>query len=157
VKQSLPTSHDFSDQSQIQSRESRLNLENAFLIRRDGTKLPIDDSVAPIRDDAGIVAGVVIAFRDNTERHRLEQQLRELNADLERRVQVRTAELEAANQELEAFSHSIAHDLRAPLRAINAFSTRLTQHHSCQLDDEGQRLLGVVTSRTQQMSSMIDD
>jgi len=134
-----------------------LNLEDAFLIRRDGTRLPIDDSVAPIRDDAGIVAGVVIAFRDNTERHRLEQQLRDLNSELERRVKVRTTELEAANQELEAFSHSIAHDLRAPLRAINAFSTRLAQDHSCQLDDEGRRLLGVVTSRTQQMSSMIDD
>jgi PAS domain S-box-containing protein len=132
-------------------------LDNARLVRRDGSHLPISDSLAPIRDSGGAIAGVVLVFGDSSERRRLEQQLRDLNVALEERVRARTTQLQVANAELEAFANSIAHDLRAPLRAINAFSERLAGEHAEQLDEEGLRLLKVVTSRTRQMGSMIDD
>lgn len=134
-----------------------VNLDEADLTRRDGSVLPIDDSVAPIRDDGGRMTGLVIVFRDASMRKRQEQQLRELHGELEDKVQRRIAQLEAANQDLSSFAHSVAHDLRAPLRAINEFTTRLVEEHGASLPSEGQRLLSVVTGRASQMATMIDD
>jgi len=134
-----------------------VNLDEADLTRRDGSVLPIDDSVAPIRDDGGRMTGLVIVFRDASMRKRQEQQLRELHSELEGKVQRRIAQLEEANQDLSSFAHSVAHDLRAPLRAINQFTTRLVDEHGASLPSEGQRLLSVVTDRASQMATMIDD
>jgi two-component system cell cycle sensor histidine kinase/response regulator CckA len=134
-----------------------INLDEATLRTRDGAALPIDDSVAPIRDDAGRTTGLVIVFRDASARKRHEQQIQRLNAELEDKVRIRTAQLEAVNQDLAAFAHSIAHDLRAPLRAINAYATRVAEEHAEALPSEGQRLLHLVTSRATQMATMIDD
>lgn len=133
-----------------------VDLEGCLLETRDGC-IPIDKTLAPIQDAAGNVSGIVIVFRDATQRKRYEAQLRELNAQLEEKVRRRTAQLEAANAELASFSYSIAHDLRAPLRAINGFAQRVLHDHSHSLDGEGRRLLQVVTSRAAQMSKMIDD
>jgi len=80
-----------------------------------------------------------------------------LVATLERRVAARTAALEAANEELEAFSYSVSHDLRAPLRAIDGFSQVLLTEHAGQLDEEGQHYLHRVRSATQRMAGLIDD
>jgi hypothetical protein len=77
--------------------------------------------------------------------------------ELERHVRERTAELEAANRELEAFSYSVSHDLRAPLRAISAFSHLLVEEHSAQMSEEGQRLLNRVTANTERMEQLIED
>jgi PAS domain S-box-containing protein len=134
-----------------------IQLDDRMLLRADGTSLSIDDSVSPIRDEAGRINGVVIVFRDATPRKEHERKLAELNAELERQVQRRTAQLEAANAELATFSYSIAHDLRAPLRAIIGFASRVVVDHSNTLDVEGRRLLEVVTSRAGQMARMIDD
>ncbi|HEX2493708.1 MAG TPA: response regulator, partial [Steroidobacter sp.] len=134
-----------------------ISLDECELESADGVRLPIDDTLAPIRDTSGRINGVVIVFRDASERKRHEAQLRQLNEDLEDRVQRRTAQLQAANHELASFAYSIAHDLRAPLRAINGFATRVVQEHAGELDAEGRRLLEVVTSRAAQMSRMIDD
>lgn len=134
-----------------------IHLGECSVVTRDGRTLPIDDTIAPIRDESGVFSGVVIVLRDATERVRYEQQLRQLNTDLEGMVRRRTAQLEAANVELAAFSYSIAHDLRAPLRAILAFSSRLSDQHAANLDVEGHRLLNIVTSRASQMAQMIND
>jgi len=77
--------------------------------------------------------------------------------ELEQRVRERTAQLEAANRELEAFSYSVSHDLRAPLRAIDGFSRIVQEDYAGKLDDEGGRLLGVIRDNSQKMAQLIDD
>jgi PAS domain S-box-containing protein len=84
-------------------------------------------------------------------------EVRRLTAELEERVRRRTAELEAANRELEGFSYSVSHDLRAPLRSIQGFSNILMTEHEGGLDDEGRRLLGIVKAAAERMGELIDD
>jgi light-regulated signal transduction histidine kinase (bacteriophytochrome) len=88
---------------------------------------------------------------------RLYEKEREYAALLEQRVAERTAELEDANRELEAFSYSVSHDLRAPLRAVDGFSRILMEDHAAGLDGDARRYLDLVRSSTQQMGHLIDD
>lgn len=83
--------------------------------------------------------------------------LEKLNTELERRVAERTAQLEAANRDLEGFTYSVSHDLRTPLRAIDGFARTLLEDHAEALDDEGRRLLGVVCERARWMGVLIDE
>lgn len=90
-------------------------------------------------------------------RKQAEADIRQLNANLERRVSERTTELQAANHELEAFSYSVSHDLRAPLRAIDGFSQAMLEDYADKLDDQGKDYLKRVRSATQRMGNLIDD
>jgi signal transduction histidine kinase len=88
---------------------------------------------------------------------RLFDQVRRHAEELEQRVRERTAQLEAANKELEAFSYSVSHDLRAPLRAVDGFSRIVQEDYAGKLDDEGRRLLGVIRDNSRKMGQLIDD
>jgi len=103
------------------------------------------------------------AVMDVTERKRAQEALQKLLAELELRVEKRTRELseanqslQAANKELESFSYSVSHDLRAPLRAIDGFSMMVLKEYADKLDDEGRRKLSVIRSNTRQMGNLID-
>jgi PAS domain S-box-containing protein len=108
-------------------------------------------------DEAGRVQGVFAAARDVTERNRAEEALRRAHDELEIRVRERTAQLEALNRELEGFSYSVAHDLRAPLRAIDGFAQMLVEDYDRTLGTEGKRLLDVIRGNTRKMATLIDD
>jgi len=95
--------------------------------------------------------------REMAERQHADEELRKLNDELERRVADRTTQLEAANKELEGFSYSVSHDLRAPLRAVVGFSQMLLEDHAGQLDEEAQRKLKVIQSEAQRMGVLIDE
>lgn len=103
------------------------------------------------------LAFAVAIERAEQQRHHAEQELRLLNADLEQRVRERTAELEERNRELETFTYSVSHDLKAPLRGIDGYGRLLQEDYADRLDDEGRRFLATIRRATQQMSQLIED
>jgi len=95
--------------------------------------------------------------KDISARYQAEEEFNKLNMNLEERVIERTSQLEIANSELQAFAYSVSHDLRAPLRAIDGFSKFVLEDYGSKLDEEGQRLLGLIRSNTQKMDRLITD
>lgn len=126
------------------------------LKRHDGIYRWIVDNGTPLLGFGGEFTGYIGSCLDVTERRQLEQDTRHLNEVLEQRVKERTVELEVANKELEAFSYSVSHDLRAPIRHIGGFVELLTEHLEPVLDQPSRRQLGVITDAAQRMGQLID-
>ena len=101
--------------------------------------------------------GLSVYFKDVTERRKAEEEIKNLNAELEEKVARRTEELRKANSEMEAFTYSVSHDLRAPLRGIIGFTTILEEDYTSQLDDEAKRITSVIRNNTMKMGHLIDD
>ena len=125
--------------------------------RKDGQRIVIASQWALHRDAQDKPKAVVVVNNDVTDRKQAEEEIRRLNEELEQRVADRTAQFEAANKELEAFSYSVSHDLRAPLRHIDGFSQALLEDYTDKLDDEGKNYLREVRGATKEMAQLIED
>ena len=133
-----------------------VHVDDEVFWRADATSFPVEYWSYPIRRD-GECIGCVVAFLDITERRRAEREVRELNANLERRVTERTAELRAANEELEAFDYSVAHDLRAPLARIRGFAEALAHDEGIALSERGRDFAGRITASARRMDELVGD
>jgi PAS domain S-box-containing protein len=130
--------------------------ENEILTRSGGRRL-IQWNNTLLRSASGEVIGTASIGEDVTVRTRAEDEVRRLNFDLERRVVERTAELQAANTELEAFDYSISHDLRAPLTRIEGFGSMLREQYGDKLDARGRDLLQRIVDAARGMDALVGD
>ncbi len=137
-------------------RRGRLEVEG-WRVRKDGSRFWSSSLVTTLRDEEGCVRGFSKVTRDISERKQAEQFMREFSIRLERRVAERTAQLEAANRELEAFSYSVSHDLRAPLRHIDGFVQLLNKRESERLDPTSARYLRIIGEAANKMGKLIDE
>lgn len=126
--------------------------EEGWRVRKDGSRFWALVVITALRDRAGNLAGFAKVTRDMTERKQTEERIHRLNEDLQRQVAERTAQLE----ELQAFSYSVSHDLRAPLRAIDGFSQVVLEDYADRLDDEGRDFLGRIRAASQKLARLLD-
>jgi PAS domain S-box-containing protein len=145
----LPTLTRAVETGTVQSVETELNLET-------GT-VSLHITCVPLLDDAGKVYEILGVTHDLTDRKRAEQEIVQLNAVLEERVRERTAQLEAANKELETFAYSVSHDLKAPLRGIDGYSRLLVEECAGALNPDCRLFVANIRSGTDQMKHLIDD
>jgi len=138
-------------------RGERIDHYETVRVRKDGQRIAVSVSISPLKDADGRITGASNITRDITHLKRAEEEIRRLNAELEQRVVERTAQLEATNKELEAFSYSVSHDLRAPLRGIDGFSRVLEEDFAGKLDETGRSHLQRVRAAAQRMGALIDD
>ncbi len=125
--------------------------------RKDGQARLLAWWCRTLKDADGRVTGALSSAWDITEQRRAEEEIRLLNENLERRVAERTVQLDAANKELESFSYSVSHDLRAPLRIIDGFSQVLVDDCREAVGDKGRDYLARIRAATQRMGLLIDD
>lgn len=125
----------------------RWEVEEIPILNRDGTlRIVMWNSATLYAADGRTVIATIAQGQDITERKQAEEEVRQ-----------RTAELEASNRELEAFSYSVSHDLRAPLRSMEGFSSALVEDYADKLDDQGKQYLKYVQESSELMARLIDD
>jgi PAS domain S-box-containing protein len=143
---------------------------HTILMARDGTEISIDDSAAPIKDDKGNIIGVILVFRDITDREKAEEELRRAYDALEGRVRERTAALSCANEELKAYAARLellnqelqefafvaSHDLQEPLRKIMTFGDRLKARYESALGEQGRDYLERMVHSAERMRSLLE-
>jgi PAS domain S-box-containing protein len=126
-------------------------------LTKDGRLIDISVTASPIKDAAGKVTGVSKVARDISERKLSEEKISQLNVELEQRVTERTAQLKSANEELEAFSYSVSHDLRAPLRHVMGFVNLLQNNAGPSLSEKNSKYLDTISDSAKRMGTLIDD
>jgi light-regulated signal transduction histidine kinase (bacteriophytochrome) len=124
-----------------------------YVLKRTGEEFPVEIGVFPIRDPDGVMYCAFVS--DITERKLMEGKTRELNEELERRVQERTQDLIKSNEELEQFAKIASHDLQEPLRAIQGFVSLLEKRFKGQLGQEGDEFIGFIIDGTSRMQQLI--
>ncbi|HEY9154191.1 MAG TPA: ATP-binding protein [Opitutaceae bacterium] len=153
------TRHPADDPVEKVFREHRVvGLANhTLLIAKNGTEWPIEDSASPIYGKNGEIMGVVLVFHDATEIRRAEKLLKNYSSDLEKKVLERTIELHRTINDLQAFSYSVSHDLRSPLRAMQAYTQVLQEDYGDKLDDTGRDYLSRVANSAKRLDALIQD
>jgi PAS domain S-box-containing protein len=120
--------------------------DHILLVAKNGAEVPIDDSAAPIRDGKGNLTGVVVVFRDVRDRVEAERSLRQY-----------AVELQARNEDLNAFAHTVAHDLKAPLNPIIGFAQVLEENYASMPNEELRELLGMIVRSGRKMNNIIEE
>ncbi len=123
----------------------------------DGTQKWVHEQGEVSFDNLGKTSQLIGIVGDITARKKAEQEILMLNAELEQRVKIRTLQLQEANKEMEAFTYSVSHDLRSPLRIINGYSQILLEDYFPKLDETGKKTLEIITSNALKMGRLIDD
>ena len=124
---------------------------------KDGTIYWVDTTIIPFLNEEGKPYQYVAIRSDITGRKKIEDELQQLNEALEEKVNTRTEQLLLANKELETFSYSVSHDLRAPLRIINGFGQILLEDYAEKLDEQGERIIQRIMNSTRKMGLLIDN
>ncbi len=138
----------------IDNKSKNISIAEYRFLRKDNTIVWVLGNAIPYFKDKKLL-GYIGAVTDITQQKQIENEINNLNLNLEKHVNERTEQLQAANNELEAFSYSISHDLKTPLRVIKGFSKMLQQKYNESIDDEGIRILKVMTENTENMESLI--
>lgn len=139
----------------LAGRRTHFQMEKRY-VRKDGSLLHGRLAAGLVRDAAGKPVCILGIIEDVSEQKQAEQAIREMNTTLERRVHERTAELQSALRELESFSYSVSHDLRAPLRSMDGFSQILLEEHAASLDEAARGWLRRIRANCTNMSHLID-
>jgi PAS domain S-box-containing protein len=148
---------DFTDEQKIlQTGQPLMGLEG-IEIWADRPPTWVSTTKVAVRDHESKIIGTLGISRDITDRKQKEEEILLLNKSLEKKVEARTKDLLLKNKELEEFTYTVSHDLKAPLRGISGYSTLLLQEHADQLDNEGKGFLEKLILSSEQLSCLIDD